>query len=56
MINLEPDGDLNQNNLDHWLISANSLLDKITTLEVNTTIVSEIRDEVFLAWEAYQDI
>ena len=56
MINLEPDGDLNQNNLDHWLISANSLLDKITTLEVNTTIVSEIRDEVFLTWEAYQDI
>ncbi len=54
--NSDSDGDLSYSDLDHWLISANSLLDKITTLEVNTTIVSEIRDEVFLAWEAYQDI
>ncbi|MDJ0573552.1 MAG: hypothetical protein QNJ65_00115 [Xenococcaceae cyanobacterium MO_234.B1] len=54
--NLQSDRDLSQVNLDRWLTSVTSILDKITTLEVNTTIVSEIREEVFLPWEAYQDI
>lgn len=32
----------NQQNLSDWLTSVNSILDKITTIEINTTIVPEI--------------
>lgn len=31
-----------------------NLLDNITTVEINTVIVQEIIDEVFIPWEAYQ--
>ena len=45
-----------EKNFDKWLISLNSLLDDIPTLEVSTTIVEEIIPEVFIPWEIYQDI
>ena len=31
-----------------------NLLENITTVEINTVIVQEIIDEVFIPWEAYQ--
>lgn len=31
-----------------------NLLDNITTVEINTVIVHEIIDEIFIPWEAYQ--
>ena len=34
----------------------NSLLAKITSVEINTVIVEEIIDEIFIPWEVYQAI
>lgn len=33
-----------------------NLLDNITTIEINTVIVDEIVDEIFIPWEVYQAI
>lgn len=43
-------------NLDRWLTSVDSILDNVTTLKVDTTIVPEITEELYLPWEIYQDI
>ena len=45
-----------QQNLARWLTSVTSILEKITTLEISTTIVSEIQEEVFHPWDAYCEI
>lgn len=34
----------------------NNFLDNITTIEINTVIVEEIVDEIFIPWEVYQAI
>lgn len=45
-----------KDNLEHWLTSVDSILENVTTLKVDTIIVSEITEELYLPWEIYQDI
>ena len=46
----------NEDNLERWLTSVDSILDNVTTLKVDTIIVPEITEELYLPWEIYQDI
>ena len=43
-------------NLNSWLTSMGSLLGEISTVEINTMIVDEITEDVFLPYEVYQAI
>ena len=43
-------------NLNSWLNSMSALLGEISTVEINTMIVDEITEDVFLPYEVYQAI
>lgn len=47
---------LPKQNLNSWLNSMSSLLGEISAIEINTMIVDEITEDIFLPYEVYQAI
>ena len=45
---------LNRQNLHSWLDAISSVLGKVSAVEIQTTIVDQITDEVFIPYEVYQ--
>ena len=50
------DNSLPWQNLNKWLSSISVLLGEISTVEISTTIVDEITEDIFLPYEVYQAI
>lgn len=47
---------LDRQNINNWFNSINSLLGEISTVEISTTIVDEITEDIFIPYEVYQEI
>lgn len=47
---------LDRQNINNWFNSINSLLGEISTVEISTTIVDEITEDIFIPYEVYRSL